>query len=239
MNCSEFLNLLNEYMDGELDDARQATFRQHAEGCESCRSALMDAEQLREILSHLDDEMEVPLSAQAAWRKAVREEARHRRMKRLYSFCGAVAAVCVLVVGITAMLPSGVRGSGTDQGVQVETDGLSDEAEDQSVYGPAMARKSDETITYAGRSVYAEDVEEFYHTLKDIVAEYDGMVTQEDRDQDGVKIYVQLPGENADEFISAVDGLALRSDDGDMNLDASAECVGICVTILPGEGFAG
>ena len=41
------------------------------------------AEEMQDILSHIDDNIVVPLPAQAAWRGAVRKEAAHRRMKRL------------------------------------------------------------------------------------------------------------------------------------------------------------
>lgn len=231
MNCSEFSNLLDLYLDGELDEAQRAAIKSHAAACEECRATLTAAEQLQGILSQMDDGLEVPLPAQAAWRKAVREEARRRRMKRLYGICGAVAAVCVLTVGVTAMLRSGVRGSVPGTGAVVETDGLS---EDAALAGEEALRsmKSADQITYADRIVRAQSAEETHDYLMDIVAEYGGTVAQEAADADAIKVYVQIPGENAEDFVSAVDGLGVEPDDGEISLDPSAESVGVCVTIM-------
>lgn len=230
MNCSEFSNLLDLYLDGELDEAQRAALKDHAAVCEECRATLTAAEQLREILSQMDDGLEMPLPAQAAWRGAVREEAKRRRMKRLYSVCGAVAAVCVLTLGVTAMLHSGVRGGVPGTNAVVETDGLSEDADlaGEEVLG---SLRSADQIAYADRTIHVENTEEARGYLMDIVAEYGGTVTQEAEESNATKVYVQIPGENAEDFVSAVDGLGIEPEDGEISLDPEAECVGVCVTI--------
>lgn len=72
MNCSEFEKCLDLFIDGDLDEAKRLEFEAHAVACGECQERLKTAEQLREILSHMDDEISVPLPAQAAWRSAVR-----------------------------------------------------------------------------------------------------------------------------------------------------------------------
>lgn len=230
MNCSEFDSLLDLYIDGTLDEARMSAVREHTAACESCRAKLASAEQLREILSHLDDDIEVPLPAQAAWRKAVREEAKRGRMKRIYRFCSAAAAVCVLAVGVTAVLKSNVRSSVQDaNGVVVETDGVADTGvqEDEAILGSSGA----DDLVYTDRIVHAENAEEAHGYLMDLVEEYGCTVAQEEQEGQTTKVYVQVSGENAEDFVAAVDALSDESDSAEYAADSTAENVGICVTI--------
>ena len=149
MNCSEFQKLLDAYIDGELDGVQRAEFEAYAAKCDSCAQALRAAEQLRDFLVHMNDELAVPLPAQAAWRKAVRAEARKRRMKRVYAACGAVAAVCAVTIGTVAMLGSNpVAPNAEPRSVAyVEADGISDEAVLEDPV--AMLGASDESAAIA------------------------------------------------------------------------------------------
>lgn len=226
MNCSEFSNLLDPYVDGELDEAQCAALKSHADACDECRAALTAAEQLRGILSHIDDGLGVPLPAQAAWRNAIRAEARRKRMKRVYSICGAVAAVCVLTLGVTAMLRPGIRDSFGGANVVVETDGLSQDAVLEGEKALRSMSGMDQT-TRVERAVCVQNAEEAHDYLMDIVAEYGGTVTQDSGDE----VYVQVPGENVVDFLSAVDGLGIEPNADEEMLETVAERVEICVTI--------
>lgn len=240
MNCSEFMQLLDAYIDGELSANEREKFEEHAAQCAACRAQLEAAEQLRDFLSHMDDEAAVPLPAQAAWRSAVRAEAKRRRMKRIYSACGAVAAVCVLTLGVSTMLRSGNL-SGKMQSplvAHVEADGLSEAAaseasiagEEQSVL-KLSARSMDAGVSYVDRVVATEDAETACSYLMDIVAEYGCTVERESEDSDGRRFYVLVPGENAVDFVNAVDHIGTEADSRDFTALEAAETVGVCVII--------
>lgn len=229
MNCSEFEKLMDLFIDGELDGAQQSALKAHVAECDECRAKLQAAEQLHEILSHMDDDISVPLPAQAAWRNAVRAEARRSRMRRIYSACGAVAAVCVLTLGVTAMLHSTAIQPGAGP-AKVEADGISEDAAlvDEIALRSAVLQPA---VDYVERRIAVEDVEQAYGYLLDVIAEYGGTVERETSEDQVQKVYVQIPGENAEDFISAVDGIGTAADDSGAVVDLSAESIGFCVTI--------
>jgi len=229
MDCSEFNRLLDSYIDGDLSEAQRDELGQHAAQCAKCREELAAAEQLRGILSHLNDDISVPLPAQAAWRKAVREEAHRRRMKRVYSAVGAVAAAFVLLFGVSVMLRPADSGVLTVNAPRVETDGVSEAASIETEM--TLTNAKTRSLGYIERSVTADDVGQTYEYLLDVIAEYGGTVERES-DGDERKVFVQIPGENALEFLSAVDGLGeTAGDEAAVMIDESAASVGICVTI--------
>ena len=233
MNCSEFKNMLDLYIDGELDGQNRSDFLSHAEACGECGAELKAAEQLRDFLSHMDEDVAVPLPAQAAWRGAVRAEARKRRMKRVYAACGAVAAACVLTLGVSTML-AGRPQSPADNATMprsvalVESDGISGDA---ALDGTTTALGASAPIAYIDRTVCSEDVQTSYGYLMDIAAEYDGVVEGETVEGASMRVVVVVPGENAADFISAVDHIGVDVKEESAVFDASAEFVGVCVTI--------
>lgn len=246
MNCSEFHDLLDLFIDGELDDATKARFLQHADECSDCRTRLNAAEQLSDFLSHMDDNIAVPLQAQAAWRSAVRAEARRRRMKRIYAACGAVAAACVLTLGVTAMLrsnPATLNGDSVQQRsvAMVQSDGLSDDAGLEgatAMPGPVVGSSTADYMpvgvlqtAYVDRTIHADDAQTAYGYLMDIVAEYDGVVEGESQEGSQRKVCVRIPGENVTDFISAVDHIGIAAEESEFVVDVSAEEIGICVII--------
>ena len=241
MNCSEFSELLDLYIDGELDSKKNAAFLKHAAMCSNCREKLQAAEQIRDILSHMDEDIAVPLPAQAAWRTAVRKEANQRKWKRIYGAVGAVAAMCVLTVGATTMLrsQSDVVPGAADQPAAVsemqlayvETDGVSRDAELEEVAQPMMVRSMSVPEPYAERRIVAEDVAAAQAYLKDIVEEYDGFVEREDEKSGASEVYLRVPGENVLDFISAVDHIGIASEESVFQYDTMSDTVGICVII--------
>ena len=233
MNCSEFKQMMDLYIDGELNDSQIADLKTHAAQCRSCRDELIAAEQLRGILSHMNDDISVPLPAQAAWRNAVRTEARRKRMKMIYSFCGAAAAVCVLTVGTVTMFNAKDPLSVASIPTRVESDGVSTEtsADQNLAIANTMARGMD----YVPCTIRTEDKAEAYKYLCDVIAEYGGVVEYETNGDDR-KVFVQIPGEGILDFISAVDSIG-TADAGNETVAAeeSAASVGVCVTITAHE----
>lgn len=231
MTCSEFDRLIDLYIDGELDNAQKNAVEAHAAACEECAGKLRAAEELKDILSHMDDDVSVPLQAQAAWRRAVREESKRRNMKNFYRAFGAVAAVCVLTFGVTAMLQ---QKPVEPQGVElVAADGVTESA---SFDGETAARSGvlPQLAEYTERTLAAEDVDQALAYLKDIAAEYGAVIENESESAQGVNVFLQVPAESAEDFISAVDAIAAEPDERTYAFDASAATVGVCVMIVGG-----
>ena len=81
MNCEEARLLFDAYVDGELSEEEKRALIDHALACEACAQELQAAELLKDTLAHLDDDVQVPLQAQAAWRNAIRAEAKKKNTK--------------------------------------------------------------------------------------------------------------------------------------------------------------
>ena len=107
MNCGEFRERIDDYMDGLLDEALHARMDAHAGECTQCASLLKQAMEIKAALAELDDEAPVPAEVSAAWRRAVKLEAERRRRARVWrgwrAFAAAAAALAIWV-GATALL---------------------------------------------------------------------------------------------------------------------------------------
>ena len=107
MNCGEFRERIDDYMDGLLDEALHARMDAHAGECTQCASLLKQAMEIKAALADLDDEAPVPAEVSAAWRRAVKLEAERRRRARVWrgwrAFAAAAAALAIWV-GATALL---------------------------------------------------------------------------------------------------------------------------------------
>lgn len=238
MNCSEFAQMLDLYIDGELDAQQQAELKRHAAQCGPCAEQLNAAEQLRDILSQMDQDIAVPLPAQAGWRSAVKKEAVRRRMKRIYTAVGAVAAACVLTFGVTAMLQADnggmpapeVEGAAVRQVAYVQPDGLSDTAVLEASAAPGMMSAVSLETPYAKRSVFVKDLQAARDYLMDVVSEYDGFMERETGGTKGMEIYLRIPGGNVEDFIRAADAIGTAAEDS-FEYDAALDSVGICFVI--------
>ena len=40
LRCIDFVRVMTEYLDGEVDDTQRARLEQHLEGCEGCKAAV-------------------------------------------------------------------------------------------------------------------------------------------------------------------------------------------------------
>ena len=107
MNCGEFRERIDDYMDGLLDEALHARMDAHACECTQCAGLLKQAMEIKAALADLDDEAPVPAEVSAAWRRAVKLEAERRRRARVWrgwrAFAAAAAALAIWV-GATALL---------------------------------------------------------------------------------------------------------------------------------------
>ena len=110
MDCLRYREHLDEWIDGMLDDDMAAAMQAHADCCPDCAAEARLAREMLEMVHTLDNDIPVPLQAQAAWRSAVRAEAaqvRRAAPKKRFSAAiraiGSVAAACVVLAGCTGV----------------------------------------------------------------------------------------------------------------------------------------
>ncbi len=101
MNCEKFRELLDSYIDDALTNEEIALMKAHAEKCDSCKEDLRLSDIIKDEVRGMDDDIVVPLQAQATWRNAVRKEIRAKKVKKAYKAMSGVAAAIVVLVGTT------------------------------------------------------------------------------------------------------------------------------------------
>ncbi len=100
MDCKEFSNLLDAYMDGALPDAEASLLKAHAAECEACAALLS----LRQDCRRMDGEIQAPDSFSSSWRRMIREEKKMEERSRKavhWKTWLSVAAALVFVLGGT------------------------------------------------------------------------------------------------------------------------------------------
>ena len=101
MNCIKFRELLDGYIDDALSNEEIAFMKAHAETCEKCGEELRFSDMIKKEIRGMDDDVVVPLQAQAAWRNAVRKEIKARKLRKAYKAVSSVAAALVVLIGTT------------------------------------------------------------------------------------------------------------------------------------------
>ena len=100
MDCKEFSNLLDAYLDGALPDADARRMRDHAAECDACAALLS----LRQDCRRMDEEIQVPDSFSSVWRQTIREEGNmEEKSKKAVNWKAwvSIAAALIFVVGGT------------------------------------------------------------------------------------------------------------------------------------------
>lgn len=98
MTCEEFRERLSELIDHTLSEEQEARMYAHAEKCGDCEELLGQTAQLVSELNSLPSSVPVPLAAQAAWRRTVREESKPVLRVRISRFSRAVAGVAAALL---------------------------------------------------------------------------------------------------------------------------------------------
>lgn len=201
MNCEEARVLLDAYIDGELSQEEMRALMDHVEACEECAQELEAAKLLRDTLAHMDDEVQVPLAAQAAWRSAVRAEAKKKNAKKWMRMAYAAAAALVLVVGgafAFRELPAEqnqvmMLGAGEPVAANelIARDGLAQPA----AYTPDAA--GEYTVW---KKISSENPEQDRQALEMLAAEYNAGYSEKGEDI----CCIELPQEYLDDFLNAV-----------------------------------
>lgn len=90
MDCSKTQELLDEYLDGELDAARRQAFETHLGSCADCSASVAEARHLNGLLRRLPAPAVRPEFTRAAFARARREHRQSRWLPRMAA--GALAA---------------------------------------------------------------------------------------------------------------------------------------------------
>lgn len=233
MDCEKFRSLLDAYIDGEIAGEEKRQFMDHADACENCRMELREAEMLRDMMKDLDDGIAVPLPVQAAWRNAVKQEAKKIRMRRAMKFAYAAAAALLVVVGSTVgfnalneknnaapeMQPMMLRSA-----VEMETEELI------AVDGAADVSATAESAAYtAVKKIESENSGEACKTVELLCTEYTGSFTAQM--ENGIFSYqIELPYEYMPDFLNAMShiGTELESQISDSASETALILIQIC-----------
>ena len=234
MDCEKFRSMLDAYIDGEMSAEEMRQFMDHAEACEDCRNELREAEMLRDIMKDMDDGVAVPLPAQAAWRNAVKQEARKLKLRRAMKYAYAAAAALVVVVGSTVAF-NAVN----------EKDSVAPEAQPMVMRAAVVAAETEELIAKDGdaavetvgcapaytamKKIECEDCGEACKTVELLCAEYTGRFSGEM--ENGMYSYrIELPSEYMPDFLNAMSrvGTELESQIGDADGETAVILIQIC-----------
>lgn len=222
MDCEQMRAKLDAYIDGELSAEEMRAIRDHAAACEDCRNELRAAELLRDALAHMDDDVAVPLEAQAAWRKAVRAEASRKSKRRFMRMACGLAAALVVVIGCTTVLRGGTKlepvKPAAEPGAEarmmesyalVASDGESDSVE---------AAQSVNAENYSAWKKYGvADFDKACQTLEALTAEYSGTAVSDNADEETLgareAMYrIELPAAYMEDFLNAAKLLGTELD---------------------------
>ena len=103
VNCEEFQKNVHPLLDGELSDEMADAMRTHMAACADCREEYEQLASVRDMLAHMDDDLETPVEFERGWRKAVREEHSTRRTRGWVRTLSGVAAGFILLAGATVI----------------------------------------------------------------------------------------------------------------------------------------
>lgn len=214
MGCEEARLLLDAYVDGELSAEQERALMEHVESCAACREEFNAAVMLQRIIKDMDEDVAVPLEAQAAWRSAVHAEARKKAVRRWTRVASAAAAALVLVLGGAFMLREDVpaqQPAPKTMAVEAQLIAADGDYEDAVVLTAAGE-------SYSARKKYAaQDCEGACRTIEMLAAEYSGSITVEERDG-SVICRVELPYDYMADFLSAASRIGTELDSETMDV---------------------
>ena len=222
MDCEQMRAKLDAYIDGELSAEEVRVLRDHAAACEDCKRELRAAELLRDALAHMDDELAVPLEAQAAWRKAVRAEAGRKAKRRFMRMACGLAAALVVVIGCTTLLrddsklnPGGLSPEPAAQQRMMENSALV--ASDGESYAVEASQSVNADDYSAWKKYGVEDFDKACQTLEALTAEYSGTAVSDKSHEETLgaretTYRIELPAAYMEDFLSAAKLLGTELD---------------------------
>lgn len=201
MNCEEVRLALDTYIDGELDCEYVRELEAHARTCEICNRELEVAKQLKDVLTHMDDDVVVPLKAQAAWRNAVCVEAAKRHRRRVWQYgTYAVVAALVLVFGVQFALSGSDNRQTTVMLEQEVSASQALVARDGNARSVSVIDGVDVENYTVWKKMDVTSLNEALQSIQMLADEYSGSCVIEADDA----CRVEVPSEYLDDFLKAV-----------------------------------
>ena len=172
MRCEDFIRLLDPLVDGALDEAQRAEMEAHARDCPACAAELRTALQLQAMLKSLPEEADVPLAAQAGWRKAVRAESKRAGRRRYTRMIAAAAAVLVALLAVRLAKPP-ARAPKLAENAAVQADEVAYEADEAAEAVEEAEAPMLSVASSAGKSAEREAVAEDAMDLEEDAADFE------------------------------------------------------------------
>ena len=226
MDCEGLRARLDAYIDGELPEEEARALVNHAKACDACRRELEAAELLRDALANLDENVSVPLEAQAAWRGVVRAEAKRRAIRKWTRLACAAAAALVLVLGGSLML-KGAPQDGQTQPLALSVDSDTAEGLIARDGGDVVHAESEPEDAYAAwKKIATDQPAAALETLEALAEEYNGECAVEGEDV----CRIALPCAYLEDFLNAASriGTELDSETGDTSADTAIVYIQLC-----------
>lgn len=236
MNCEEFLNLLDAYLDGTASESDARRLEEHAKNCPGCAMLLATCRDAR--LSGGD--VQPPPEFSAAWRTDIRKEERmeeKRQKKKQWKNWMAVAAAVVFVAGGTALTREPLR-QAAEAGMKNTPDGAmkigtftaggamsnfafeAPQVNARIAADGAMAAEEDaadaaaKVIRTAGFTLKTTAFDETLAGLEALTAEYGGRVESLSRNGDAAagemrsaSLTLRIPVDRLDDFLSGAESV--------------------------------
>lgn len=203
MNCAQTDAMLDALMDGTLPEADLEGLQTHCAQCAECAEKLRLTQGMRRMLSDLTPEMDVPLQAQAAWRKAVRAEADKRRHRNLTRWAGGIAAALVVAVGGMFALR---QAPAKDAPMAAMEKSVAVIEADGEAFGESIDSAASLAMPMVERRMRVEDLDRTCAYMADLAREYEGSIEEQRFEADDAQcanLYIDLPAENAADFLAA------------------------------------
>lgn len=215
MSCEEACMLLDAYADGELSAEQERELMGHVRACEACKQEFEAARLLKEMLCDMDEEVAVPLEAQAAWRSAVKKEAKQRSIRRWSRWASAAAAALVLIAGCSfAFRNDRAAIVAEEPALMMAAAGLV-EKDGAGTAGAEMA-----AADYSVWKKYEVDnVGTACSTIIQLTEEYSGSFISDPGEGGSAYCSVELPKDYLEDFLVAVSCIGTELESETMNLD--------------------
>jgi hypothetical protein len=208
VDCIEFRSKLDAYIDDELSREESAAMLEHAQKCEDCNTELRYAAMLKGMMADMTKEVAPPLEAQAAWRKAIRGEARTGNMRRRYKVLGAVAAAFVLFIGCAAVLRMQFAPNDGGPAVAADQGGVftfvAADGSDQATRSTVAQDESVGAVTASARLV-SSDLSVSSETVLGLVGDFGGYVGASSVNNNTAYITACVPCEELDTFMQSLE----------------------------------
>ena len=235
MDCTQVDRFLDEMMDEVISQDDLRALEAHCETCPVCAAKLNATRDMLRLFADMAPEADVPLNVQASWRRAVKEEAmKSGGMKRVYRYVAGIAAALVVAIGATFALnhrpaqdlaPTAVEADMARSVAMIEADGQTDD-----IVGEAIDTAVSRAMPMHELTMTVEDLEKTCAYVADLVREYEGEL-DEQRFDEGANLYIDLPAENAPEFLNAVSPYDLSNGDMPEIDEAAGERVSILLSL--------